>query len=189
MMILGLLKKYIKKDEVKYICEFGGGDSCFYEGFREVYNKAYYKVLDNSTNGVNLFNTKYKNIPPFLQDAEICNLLTNTSKKIESSDIVFSAGLIEHFDKNNTKIMIERHFEFTKDNGIVLITYPTPTLIYQIIRKCAEILRIWRFHDERALLFDEVHNSAKECGELLARRLNIAIGLTQEILVYKKRSK
>lgn len=186
MIILGLLQKYLQQDKVSRICEFGGGDSCFYEGFRKIYNKAYYKVLDNSTKGVDLFNNKYKNTPPFLQDAQICNLLIDLPKAELTFDIVFSAGLIEHFDKYHTQTMIKRHFDFTKDNGIVLITYPTPTLLYRIIRKFAEILKVWKFHDERALFFDEVHDSAKEYGELLARKLNFAIGLTQEVLVYKK---
>ncbi len=188
MMILGLLKQFISNNNVSRICEFGGGDSCFYMAFRKVYSKAYYCVLDRSINGVNKFNNKYKLDKPFNQEAQICNLLElDTHTKYHSEfDIVFSAGLIEHFCIVDTKTMIQRHFSFSKSGGIVLITYPTPTLLYRIIRMIAEIIGVWKFYDERALLFDEVHNSAKEYGELLARRLNLAIGLTQEILVYRK---
>nr|WP_258443080.1 glycosyltransferase [Helicobacter sp. 16-1353] len=181
-MILNLLKKY---KNIHRICEFGGGDSCFYKDFRESYANADYIVFDNSKKGVDSFNNKYATKSPHKQKAILFNLLE--SKAIDSSfDVVFSAGLIEHFNKTNTRAMCIKHFEFAKSGGIVLITYPTPTLLYRVIRSILEKLNLWEFHDERALLFDEVNATCEEYGELLSRKLNFAIGLTQEILVYKK---
>lgn len=185
-MILNLLKKH---KNINSICEFGGGDSCFYSALRESYPNANYIVFDNSKRGVDSFNDKYISKIPHKQKAVLCNLLEckSESEILDFKfDVVFSAGLIEHFNKANTKAMCEKHFLFAKRNGIVLITYPTPTLLYRLIRHISEKLNLWEFHDERALFFDEVDSTCREYGNLLDRKLNIAIGLTQEILVYKK---
>ncbi|PAF42127.1 glycosyltransferase [Helicobacter sp. 11S02596-1] len=183
-MILNLIKNH---KNINQICEFGGGDSCFYTAFREIYKNAYYVVYDKSQNGINAFNAKYiaPNIQRSKQEAHLVDLIENKNLK-PKFDLVFSAGLIEHFDRKNTKTICIRHFEAAKSGGIVLITYPTPTLLYRVIRRSLERLNLWEFHDERPLFFDEVDSTCKEYGKLVARKLNFAIGLTQEILVYKK---
>nr|WP_275050997.1 glycosyltransferase [Helicobacter jaachi] len=199
-LIINLLKKY---SHPQSFCEFGGGDSCFYESIRKAYPQAFYIVFDNATNGVKAFNEKYKDLPPHRQEARLVNIIESKSLSAyqqglasasqdtangfyDGFDVVFSAGLIEHFDESGTKDMCLKHFMCAKSGGIVLLTYPTPTLLYRCIRFCAERCGMWEFHDERALLFKEVHNVCKEYGELKARRLNAYIGLTQEILVYQK---
>lgn len=181
-IILNLLKN---QKHINQICEFGGGDSCFYLAFRKKYKDAKYIVFDNSNNGIDLFNAKYKNKNPYKQYAQLKNILKSKFQD-EQFDLVFSVGLIEHFNKEGTKMMITKHFEALKSGGIVLITYPTPTLLYRFTRFILERLGAWEFFDERALLFNEVHNTCKDFGELIDRKLNIAIILTQEIVVYKK---
>lgn len=84
--------------------------------------------------------------------------------------------------------MIERHFEFTKPGGIVLITFPTPTFLYRGIRGLAELFRLWIFHDERPLRFDEVETVCDRFGDRLHREINWWIGLTQGILVYRRKA-
>lgn len=181
-IILNLLKKYKNIDS---ICEFGGGDSCFYKAFRNFFSNANYIVFDSSKNGVDSFNNKYFNEPPYKQKATLLNLFED--KNLEAKfDIVFSVGLIEHFDVENTKVMCIKHFKVVKSGGIVLISYPTPTFFYKFIRNILEKINLWEFHDERALYFDEVDSVCKDYGSLIYRKLNFAIGLTQEILVYKK---
>lgn len=103
-----------------------------------------------------------------------------------SFDAVFSIGLIEHFGTAETARMIERHFEFAKPGGMVLITFPTPTAPYRIIRRLSEILRLWIFHDERPLGFSEVESCCDRYGVRLHREINWWIGLTQGIVVYRR---
>lgn len=179
-MILSALPRESTK-----ICEFGGGDSCFYQSFRAVYQNAKYVVFDSSENGVMAFNQKYaQGFQTSKQIAYQLNVLE--SYLCEEFDIVFSVGLIEHFDKNLTRAMIKKHFEACKSGGYVLITYPTPTSLYCFIRGVLEYLKMWEFHDERPLLFDEVHSTCKKFGALRLRKLNWPILLTQEVLVYQK---
>ena len=67
-----------------------------------------------------------------------------------SGDLVMSFGLIEHFNSADTARMIKTHFDLLSDNGYCLITFPTPTVLYRIIRNISEIAGVWIFHDERA---------------------------------------
>lgn len=179
MIILGLLKKH--GQDFRQIYEFGGGDSCFYEAFRKKYRNAYYTALDSAKNGVYNFNQKFGSEK---SKAVLCDLLSEDFSV--SADLCFSVGLVEHFNSQDTCRICKKHFDITKSGGIVLITYPTPTLLYRVIRGILERLNMWEFRDERALNFDEVDEICRDFGELVARRLNFYIGLTQEILVYKK---
>lgn len=178
-----MILKYIKMQNliINNICEFGGGDSCFYKLFRESFINANYSVFDNSINGVIYFNKKYENVKT---KAYNINILTDNING--NFDLVFSVGLIEHFNKEETKQICIKHFQSTKKGGIVLITYPTPTILYKITRGILERFNLWKFYDERPLLFNEVNNTCKKYGELKVRKLNVAILLTQEILIYKK---
>ena len=167
------------------ICELGSGDSCFYRGFRASYPRAFYCVFDNSFNGIHAFNEKFRFKPPFNQRAYLKNILQ--LQNLDSQfDLVFSVGLIEHFNINGTKEICARHFSIAKEGGVVLITYPTPTWLYRFTRGLLERFGMWKFHDERPLKFSEVNSICSNFGELKARHLNWAIFLTQEILVYEK---
>ncbi len=190
-MILKLLEPY---SHIRSICEFGGGGSCFYEGFRAKYQNATYIVLDSSIQGVESFNNSYGANP--LSKAIVCDILHTDFSAQQSSkdspqilsnfDLVFSVGLIEHFNQKQTRQICLQHFNALKSGGILLITYPTPTLLYRIIRGVLERLGKWEFYDERPLYFEEVDSVCKDFGKLCARKLNAYIGLTQEILVYQK---
>ena len=105
--------------------------------------------------------------------------------KIES-DIVFSVGLIEHFSVENTRQAVLSHFKALKEDGILILSFPTPTFLYKITRKIAELLGLWIFHDERPLKIDEVLETVNKHGELLERKIIWPIFLTQAMLVVRK---
>ncbi|WP_304353312.1 hypothetical protein [Brachyspira innocens] len=180
-LILNFIKKY--KNNINSIIELGGADSCFYNSFRYFIPNSTYTVIDNCKVGVDIFNTKYKNDKTVAIEQDILN--ENIDEKLKS-DLVFSAGLIEHFDINGTSTMIKKHFDYCNDNGLVLITFPTPTLLYRILRKFAEIIGIWKFPDERPLKKEEVINECKKYGSIEKIKLNFIIGLTQYIILIKK---
>ena len=182
--IIKLLDFFNTADNPK-ILEFGGANSCFAEAISYRLEPTSYSVADNNSYGLSLFIKKHKTENIFnafeldiLNDAEVDNL--------ESHDIVFSVGLIEHFNKINTARSIEAHFAACKRGGIVLITFPTPTFIYNKIRFLAEFTNKWDFPDERPLEFDEVNKVCSQFGEPLHQSINWLIGLTQGFVIYQK---
>jgi glycosyltransferase involved in cell wall biosynthesis len=178
-LLLSFFGKYATPP-VKTITEFGGGDSCFFAAIRKHFPAAFYLAVDKSARGVQRFiDTNKSNNCSALE----ADLLANP--EVPASDVVFSVGLIEHFEPHETAKIIESHFRAASPGGLVIITYPTPTVPYRIIRTMAELLGIWRFHDERPLLFNEVEREIVKHGRVLHRKMNWWIGLTQEIVVVR----
>jgi len=179
--ILATLAPALAHQEIS-VCELGGANSCFADDFLKRQNIVNYHIIDTNDYGVELFKTRYAT--EHRATAEILDargLDTNPS-----FDIVYSVGLIEHFLEDDTANCIESHFRVCKPGGVVLITFPTPTLIYRVIRKIAEALDLWEFHDERPLQFSEVESTAKPLGLSLHRSTNWWIGLTQGYVMYRK---
>ena len=84
--------------------------------------------------------------------------------------------------------MIKKHFQAAKPSGLIIITYPTPTLMYNITRKFLEFIGLWQFHDERPLTRYEVEDTAKHFGVVKYHEVNKSIPLTQGVLVCVKNS-
>ncbi len=180
IIIISLLNRYT--DKIDSIAEIGGGDSCFYKKITDHFkNIKSYTIIDKNEKSINLFLQKYdkKNINT------ICTDVIQNSCSISESDVVFNVGLIEHFSEEDTALCIKFHFDIVKPNGLVLITYPTPTLSYKIIRKISEKLGMWKFYDERPLYIDEVKSHVLKYGKILTVKNNYFIGLTQQIIVAK----
>lgn len=176
------INKY-SKQAIK-LAEFGGGNSCFHEAIINKCNIDTYTIYDNNDIGVRKFQENYEQNG--ISKAINLDLLNSEVHEINKYDIVISVGLIEHFDKIGTKTIVKKHFDAVKSGGIVIITAPTPTILYNIIRKSAEILNVWAFHDERPLKPIEMHNSVLGLGEIVDKKLLWAIGLTQYALVVRK---
>lgn len=184
--IIGLLTKYSKVLNPNII-EFGGANSCFVEAIIDVIDPTKYTVVDTNTLGLEMFESKFQNLDKTSTIIADVTTLPQAGKVIEAnSDIVFSVGLIEHFEVDGTSDCIKSHFYAAKPNGLVLITFPTPTFLYRIIRKCAEMLNVWDFPDERPLGFPEVKASCEPYGELLHDSINWKIGLTQGYVLYRR---
>ena len=178
-ILLNLLSKYHIEDIHSFI-EIGGGGSCFYRAFRKKYSSALYSIIDKSRAGVSLFEKKYKGE----HIRAICGDILE-SNAIEKADVVFSVGLIEHFKKEDMLKVVRAHFCSVKQGGLVIITFPTPTLIYRAIRSIAEALNMWRFPDEYPLMAEDVLPELSRYGEVLCQKKNWWIGLTQEVLVIR----
>lgn len=165
------------------ITELGGGDSCFCATFKQRYPDAYYLVIDKSSQGIEKFLRQYQSTNCHAVQADLLTDLVMTK-----AELVYSVGLIEHFDAAGTAQVIKSHFDAALPGGIIIMTYPTPTLLYRLIRWAAALLGIWRFPDERPLMHDEVRAEINKYGTILASRMNWYIGLTQEIIVGRKAS-
>jgi hypothetical protein len=165
------------------ITELGGGDSCFYNAFRRNYPDAHYIVIDKSPQGIKKFVSKHQSGKIEAIEADLL-----ASPELPRSELVYSVGLIEHFDPAGTAGVIRAHFDAAVPGGLVVMTYPTPTWLYRFIRGAAELLGIWRFPDERPLLYEEVRRELERYGVVLSRKMNWLIGLTQEIILTRKSS-
>lgn len=103
-------------------------------------------------------------------------------------DLVFSAGLIEHFPPAQTIRAVEAHFRAAKPGGLVILTFPTPMPLYRATRAASEALGLWIFHDERPLWLSEILPEIKKHGEVLESRIIWPIFLTQTIVAARKRA-
>jgi len=182
-LLLKLLNLFCDKIDTKNIVEMGGANSCFYEAIKTKIKPKHFHVIDNNQIGLDKFKEKVSNDKNVsFQNSDILDF------KIENLyDIVFSIGLIEHFEKENTAKAIKTHFDILKKDGIAIISFPTPTLLYRFTRKICEIIGIWFFHDERPLKFDEVLNEAQKYGSILYTKINWKVILTQGFIVVKKK--
>jgi SAM-dependent methyltransferase len=103
------------------------------------------------------------------------------------ADLVFSVGLIEHFDPADTRKAVQAHFDALRPGGVAILSFPTPTLLYRTTRRVIELLGMWKFHDERPLTPREVTASIEECGDVLTSKTLWPLLLTQELIVARKR--
>lgn len=164
------------------IAELGGGNSCFYEAINQALRPRRYEIFDTNKLGLTRFQERFGNpqhVGLHHQDARL------PASEIEV-DLVFSVGLIEHFDEAGTRELVKAHFDRVKPGGIVLITFPTPTWLYRVSRFVSEAIGAWIFHDERPLQFEEVAEAGRAWGELLERRIVWPIFFTQYHMVWRK---
>lgn len=189
--ILNTIDKYIIQagfnNNVKRqvdIMELGGGNSCFVEGICNRFPVNRYDIVDNNAFAVMLFDNKIVN--SHSHRSYNTDLLSNNLEVDEKYDFVFSVGLIEHFHGKDIEQMINRHFDFCKDGGVLLITFPTPTIKYHIVRRSMELLHLWQFHDEKPIAFIDVKKLLEKKGIILNHFINRRLPLTQEVVIIRK---
>jgi SAM-dependent methyltransferase len=103
------------------------------------------------------------------------------------ADLVFSVGLVEHFDPARTREAILAHFRALRPGGIAIITFPRPTLLYRATRGLIEMVGMWRFFDERPLEPEEVIAAVRELGDVMYQQTLWPLFLTQQLIVARKR--
>ncbi len=145
-MLRDLITAHAPRREPLSVLELGGGNSCFLQGLMKEFPIAPYVVLDNSPEGMRLarerFNPAYGDKVGYVEDDVFA---ANLERRF---DVVYSVGLIEHFDDRAMKKLIGLHRRWAAPDGLVLIAVPTPTIFYRIFRTGAEILGMWKFPDE-----------------------------------------
>lgn len=170
--------------EVQKIIELGGGNSALYKYIRKFFPNARIVLIDKEAFNESSF-CKQSSTDVYLE-CKVEDILTQRPENSGSADLVFSIGLIEHFSSKERAIMIKRHFEHCRPGGIVLISFPTPTFAYRVVRCLMEKLNLWLFHDERPLQTWEVASEMERYGTKIDEKQDFRMGLTQKILLYKK---
>jgi putative flippase GtrA len=164
------------------IVEIGGGGGSMLEAVSRCCRPACYHVIDSNLRGLEQVQSRAR---------PECSVRTHHSD-IRSfagrvaADAVFSIGLVEHFDPSGTRAVVRAHFELLREGGHAVISFPTPTLLYRVVRWIAELLGVWRFHDERPLSRAEVIAAVGERGRLVDERVIWSIVLTQRMMMFER---
>jgi trans-aconitate methyltransferase len=166
-----------------HIVELGGGNSGFLRGLRERFPDARLTAVDRNALGLELVEREMAG------DANVATIERDifAPSDISDADVVFSVGLIEHFDPDGTARAVAVHFAHVKPGGLVIITFPTPTWLYRLVRGAAELAGVWAFPDERPLQTGEVLREVERHADVLDVRINWPIVLTQAIVVARRR--
>lgn len=163
------------------ICELGGANSCFVdEMYRSLPIRSYH-IVDMNEFGLSLLDAK--SLPSLSREKD--DVLVDYEGD-RTFDVVYSVGLIEHFDRDGTRKAVASHFQRCRSGGLVLITFPTPTVLYRGVRAMAEAAGKWSFPDERPLLFDEVRTACEPFGTIVHESINWPIMLTQGYIAVRK---
>ena len=177
------MRRFAGDAGLQHIAELGGGNSAFLTAFRRRFPDAQLSALDNNALGLSLLAGRLPG-DPRLTTIET-DVLASVTQPL-CADLVYSIGLIEHFDRTGTARAIAAHFAHVRPGGLVLITFPTPTWLYRLTRRIAERAGIWAFPDERPLDVREVTDGIAHHGQVLGARINWAIVLTQGVIVARR---
>ncbi len=182
-LLIRAIKQYVPMGDHLSIIELGGANSAFLEWIIRDCSPDAYMIIDNNQAGLDKTKGRIpENAPVTMINADILTLALP-----EKADLVFSVGLIEHFDQAGTQNVIKTHFDLVKPGGYVIMTFPTPTWLYQSVRYFAEAMGVWIFHDERPLELKEVLETANEYGRKKNARIIWPIILTQGLVVFQKK--
>jgi putative flippase GtrA len=183
--LLRAIKRYTaasREDGQLSIVEIGGANSCFLDAIVARFPCRSYDVIDTNEYGLSLLSDR-------AGDGKVVRL--HRASVLEhaldvAADVVFSVGLVEHFEPKETRAAVLAHFDLLRPGGTAIITFPTPTLLYRITRALISALGMWRFPDERALDPREVTSAVRERGELVCEKTLWPLLLTQHLIVARK---
>jgi glycosyltransferase involved in cell wall biosynthesis len=163
------------------VLELGGGNSCFLEGLMREFEMAPYVILDNSPEGMRLAQERFR--PAYGDRIGYISDDVFAARPDRTFDLVFSVGLIEHFDDRSMQKLIGLHRRWASPDGLVLIAVPTPTIFYRIFRTGAEVLGLWKFPDEHPVPRSQLTALMRDEGlEILFERTLWSQVLTQAIV-------
>lgn len=167
------------------IVEIGGANSCFLDAIVQRVPCRSYDVVDTNQYGLSLLAGRVHQ-----QAATVVRLHQQSVLDLSlamSADIVFSVGLVEHFAPVETRAAILAHFDLLRPGGTVIVTFPTPTLLYRMTRRLIEAVGMWKFPDERPLQPDEVIAAIGQRGDVVWQKTLWPLMLTQHLIVARKR--
>jgi putative flippase GtrA len=163
--------------KIERLVEFGGANSCFLETIEAQVAPGEYHVVDTNAYGLSLL--EKRRVRTHQQDCRAVMLDLQ-------ADVVFSIGLIEHFDPAGTREAILSHFAILKPGGCAIISFPTPTLLYRVARWLTAAVGAWKFPDERPLGRDEVVKAVSGIASVEFEKILWPLIFTQRLMVFRK---
>jgi cyclopropane fatty-acyl-phospholipid synthase-like methyltransferase len=179
--LVGAMKRHAAGPGMSII-EIGGANNCFLDRVVRETSCRSYDVVDNNQYGLELLERRGDNGGVVrLHLRSVLDLAPEMQ-----ADLVFSLGLIEHFKPADTRRAILAHFDVLRQGGTVILTFPTPTLLYCATRRVIEMLGMWAFPDERPLPAAEVIAAIRQRGDVVEQRILWPLMLTQGLVVARK---
>ena len=180
-MLVRWIEQYAGETRPLSVLELGGGNSCFLPALMQATAIDPYTLLDNSPEGMRLARERFQ--PVYGDRVSYITDDVFAARLDRKYDLVFSVGLIEHFDETELKRLVGLHREWVRDGGLVLIVVPTPTILYRITRGLAEVAGLWRFPDERPIPARRLEALLREQGLVpIDQRVMWSQILTQAII-------
>jgi hypothetical protein len=182
--LLGNIRMHARSSQIGglSVVEIGGANSCFLDAITRGVPCRSYDVIDTNEYGLSLLKSRSVATQLGLHQQSVLDV-----KLQAQADVVFSVGLVEHFDPADTRRAVLAHFDLAREGGLVIITFPTPTWLYRASRGAIETAGMWKFPDERPLLPQEVLATMQECGEVLERKTMWPLVLTQYLVAARKK--
>jgi hypothetical protein len=185
-VLLEAIRSYCKPTEGSpglSIVEVGGANSCFMDTILPKIGCCSYDVVDTNQYGLSLLSDRLGSGEGRvrLHNQSVLKLALDVQ-----ADIVFSVGLVEHFGPRETEEAVLAHLTLLRPGGTAIITFPTPTLLYRVTRWLIEMLRMWKFPDERPLTVQEVRAAIGEHADVLYEKTLWPLFLTQKLIVARK---
>ena len=183
-VLVDAIRRYARSQtgEPLAMVEIGGANSCFLDRLIEEFSPRSYDVVDTNQYGLDLLARRAASGGPLRLHRESVLAMSLPP----TADVVFSVGLVEHFQPADTRAAVLAHFDVLRTGGIAIITFPTPTALYRATRKFIESIGQWKFHDERPLAPSEAIESVRERGEVLFEKIMWPLMLTQYVVVARK---
>ncbi|MDY7077607.1 MAG: class I SAM-dependent methyltransferase [Chloroflexota bacterium] len=82
----------------------------------------------------------------------------------EQFDLVYSNGVVEHFDDATRARLLRIHADYVKDGGYCIVHVPTPTLSYTVSRTLLSWLNRWEHDDETPLPTERLLSEVEQTG-------------------------
>jgi len=165
------------------IVEIGGANSCFLDAIVAELKPRSYDVVDTNRHGLSLLASRVaQDVRLRLHEQSVLSMNLE-----EPADLVFSVGLVEHFDHAGTRAAVDAHFDVLRPGGTAIITFPTPTALYRATRKLISSVGMWAFPDERPLDPSEVRPVIEKRARVVSERVLWPLMLTQYLIVATKK--
>ena len=168
--------------------ELGGGGSCFAESLCAAFGGGIksYSLIDRCELAVGQFAAKGLKGESYLLDAAREEEVASIACRY---DFVYSVGLVEHFQGEDIRRLVQAHFSLCGEDGLVLLSVPTPTRQYRMVRGLMERLGKWGFPDETPLRPETLLPLVERYGMVLECRVNYRLPLTQLVIVARPKGK
>ena len=90
-------------------------------------------------------------------------------------DVVFNAGVIEHFSKEERARALSEYARIMKDDGLMIIAFPNHYCSpYRFAYLTMRLLGVWRFPSEYSIF--DLKDEAQRCGLRVSERLTLSRG-------------
>lgn len=182
--LIRFIDRYTSSCAKLTLCELGGAGSRACQPLLDKYTPERYIAIDNNAAGLELLKQRISSNKVLAIQEDVLNISAGDREWL--ADVVFSLGLIEHFNPQETRQVVETHFKLCKSNGLIVISFPTATWLYRISRMIAEASGFWRFPDERPIQLAEIESIISGAGQILAQKTIWPIFFTQAMVVIRK---